>query len=123
MRKVVLSENPETIADWDGYFSTTYPFYQYIYYLPLCYQLFTDTENSKNWGAEYGTLAVMCAKTVMRLNKLLKLDKQPEPGFTIIYILAKMLSLLLLLVIILFIYKIGKFTIKTFPKISKHNLK
>jgi len=121
-RQKILPINPEKIKEWDGYFYTAYPYYQYMYYLPLCYQLWPETENSKNWGAEYGILQV-CVKLMTRLHKLLKLDKQVEPGYTILYIFAKMFGLLFFLAVILFIYKLGKIIIKVFPKISKHIVK
>ena len=55
-------------------------FKRYIYYKPLCYQLFPETENSKNW------LVYFYLSTIAKaLIKIINLDKYIEPGYTIMY--------------------------------------
>ena len=46
-RERLLKVNQKDITDWD-YYSFTHS-RRYVYCEPLCYQLFPDTENSKNW--------------------------------------------------------------------------
>jgi len=50
MREVVLNENPEKIADWDVYFNFSHFNRKRVYYDCLCYQLVTETENSRTWA-------------------------------------------------------------------------
>jgi hypothetical protein len=73
-----LQKDKRSIEDWDLYLGTT--FRKYMYNEPLCYQLFPETENQDYWpnilGIKYITLYIM---------KILKLDKQVEPGYSIAY--------------------------------------
>jgi hypothetical protein len=64
-----------------------------MYNEPLCYQLFPETENQKYWG-----------KNVVGIIKLLKLDTQVEPGYSIAYIASRgVYGLCIILVVWLFI--------------------
>lgn len=56
----------------------------YRYYKPLCYQLFTRTENSRNWGQSPILKEFMYSITMLKY-KILGMDKSPQPGFDIIY--------------------------------------
>ena len=79
-----------------------------MYHEPLCYQLFPDTDNSNNWLKDNSILHIFALLTKKFLN-LFKLDTQVEPGYSIFYILSKVFTftLLILLILILFIgYKI-----------------
>ena len=79
------------IEDWDGFTGRTFRIY--MYNEPLCYQLFPETENQKYWG-----------KNVVKIIKLLKLDTQFEPGYSIAYIMSKgVYGLCIILVVWLFI--------------------
>ena len=71
----------------------------FMYYKPLCYQLFTRTENSERWIFRDFALGIY---------KLLQLNKVPQPGYNIIYNTSKIFSFLLLFllfILILFIFK------------------
>lgn len=70
----------------------------YRYYKPLIFQKFSTTDNQKlGWKNVMGELnATICIKCV----KLLKLDRQFQPGFTIIYLLPYFLYVILLVMII-----------------------
>ena len=50
MREIILNDDIKNIKDWDVYLI----FNKLQYYTPLCYQLFPETENNKNWGENYG---------------------------------------------------------------------
>jgi hypothetical protein len=97
----------DSVEDWDAYlhFST----YKYCYYKPLCYQLFPETENSKNWGGEdvvFKTLATIFLRPGIAL---LGLGKNIHPGYDIAYFMAKLIPLItlfLLLVIIAIVHRI-----------------
>jgi hypothetical protein len=76
--------------DWDLNINMTFP--RYGYYRPLCYQVFSMTENQKNWAS-------IAQFTTIPLYKLMKLDKKPEPGFTIMYKISQVTILIILFVI------------------------
>jgi hypothetical protein len=97
--------NQSTIKDWDGLAMTSLFNYKYIYYTPLCYQLFPETENSKNWGDEYGILKIFPIM-YFRLNSLLGMDKMPEPGYSVHYFFSKLFFFIILVIIILIGIKI-----------------
>lgn len=106
-RKYILTINQKSITDWDLYNGTQLFRYKYCYYKPLCYQIFTETENSKNWGKNtiFKDYANIYYNLVMFIFITLKMDKQPEPGFSYFYIFSKSLLYILLLLFILLIYK------------------
>lgn len=91
-----LQYDKRNITDWDDF--TGKIFRIYMYNEPLCYQLFPETENQKYWGKNIvGTIK-------LELIKLLKLDVQVEPGYSIAYIASRGLyGLCILLVVWLFI--------------------
>jgi hypothetical protein len=95
----VLQEDKRKIIDWDLYTRNT--FRRYIYNEPLCYQTFPETENQKYWDDG------IIVKISLYIIKLLKLDVQVEPGYSIIYFASRVLYglcviLLVWLVIIVF---------------------
>ena len=93
----ILNINQADIHDWDMIhairFGNMINFKQIMYYKPLCYQLFTDTENSKNWNLYIKDICMFYAK-------LLNVHKQVEPGFSNSYLISKILSIVLFMFII-----------------------
>jgi len=83
---------------------------RYLYCKPLCYQTYPDTENKQTWS-EKDNIFVGYLKT--QVITVLHLDKQPEPGFTILYMVAKMLNMLILLIILAVIGAIIYFLVFT----------
>jgi hypothetical protein len=81
--------------DWDHNASNPYT---YNYYKPICYQLFPMTENKKEWGYE-GSLINFSIN-------ILKLDQQCEPGYSIHYMLSKIIGVLLIILFLFIFYKI-----------------
>ena len=73
---------------------------RYLYCKPICYQTYPDTENKLTWSEKDNILIGYLKNQVINV---LNLDKQPEPGFTILYWVAKVLNILILLVILVFI--------------------
>jgi hypothetical protein len=72
---------------------------KYKYYKPLVYQLFPATENQKNWGGK-GKFSKLLNKIVVSLQiYFLKIDRQLEPGWTILYIIPYIQWIFLLLAI------------------------
>ena len=71
------------------------------YYEPLIFQLFTETENKKNWHLVSNKFMVTITTTI---HKILNLGKSEYPGYQIFYKLPIVLYILLFLIIILVIY-------------------
>jgi hypothetical protein len=74
--EAILNDNYVKIKDWDEYLRK---FRRYIYNIPLCYQLFTETENYNNWN---DSLTTKIAKKIIKMNNL---DVQTEPGYSNMY--------------------------------------
>jgi len=98
IREDLLNIDQKKINDWDLYNNYAY-INRYAYYKPLCYQLFTETENSKYWGKNslFKPLLIFLANIVKNIFKFLNMNKKPEPGFTYFYNLSKILFYILLL--------------------------
>jgi hypothetical protein len=69
----------------------------YMYYKPLCYQLFPVTNNSKNWIMPDLFLYVL---------SVVKLDKQVEPGTSLFYNYSNSICLIIFLIFLFIIYTI-----------------
>jgi hypothetical protein len=95
--------------DWD--FNTNLQKNKYVYYKCLCYQLFPETENSKNW-LNFNQVLHFLSKITKIIIKILKLDKKTEPGTSIMYAFSQ--SIIFILTII-FIYLVVTIT-KKVPK-------
>jgi hypothetical protein len=101
IRDKYLSINQKEINDWDMYKLNNMKKYSYMYYKPLCYQLFPQTENQKNWIHVYNNIFwVYLVKLSYYLIKKIKLDKHYEPGFTYVYNVSKILSLFLFILML-----------------------
>jgi|LakMenE29Apr09ns_1017244.scaffolds.fasta_scaffold03551_2 hypothetical protein len=102
-RERLLKVNQKDITDWD-YYSFTHS-RRYVYCEPLCYQLFPDTENSKNWHKGNYILHIIALLTKKGFN-FIQLDTQIEPGYSIFYIFSKIFAFILLFLILVIVYKI-----------------
>jgi hypothetical protein len=84
---------------------------RYVYYTPLCYQLFEQTENSKNWG-NFNIILSFLAFFLKKILNSLNLDKSIEPGYSILYVFSKLLFLVLVLLFVYIIIKLKNIFIK-----------
>lgn len=84
---------------------------RYLYYKPLCYQTFPETENKQTWGEKDNQLVVTVKNWTI---KLLNLDKTPEPGYATLYAFSKLLSIVLLYLL----YIIAKFLLYYVSRVS-----
>jgi hypothetical protein len=107
IRFYLLRLEQQSIDDIDRYLLSNYYHYKYLYYTPLCYQLFPETENSKSWGGESIIFKNIC-RFMPFIAKILNMDKTPEPGFSYLYIFSKIIFFLLLLVFVIFLFFISK---------------
>lgn len=91
IRNRILKINQQDIKDWDLHKIFRYDLYTYNE--PLCYQIFSETENKKCWG---GT-TLISVPAILFL-KLLKLDIKTNPGYQIMYITSKVILLIILII-------------------------
>lgn len=98
-REYMLKKKIIPIFDWDIYNNCLTGIRRYVYNKPLCYQLFPETENSKNWPSLFGFDPV---KLYIKINNL---HIQLENGYSNSYKYSKIVGyIILLIVIILFIH-------------------
>lgn len=98
-------DSGRSIIDWDLFNNFNYWNYsRYIYHEPVCYQLWTITENSKEWYNPFGI-----ADWIKYWVRMANLDKQVEPGHLYFYRFSKgMFLLIVLLGIVITIYRFSK---------------
>ena len=92
-REKIINKNQD-INDWDVYLKS---FPSYIYYTPLCYQLFPETDNSKHWGDHNFILSFM-GLFVRFIIKITNLDKSIS-AYSYLYFVSKLWILLFLFII------------------------
>jgi len=92
-RNSIQSAN-EKINDWDIYLKKQNG---YIYYTPLCYQLFPDTDNSKHWG-DHNIILYGMALIARFVIKIIGLDKSIA-AYPYFYFVSKLWILLFLFII------------------------
>lgn len=91
--KETIRYTHEQIKDWDYYASYASPFVDmttkiYMYYIPLCYQPFPETENSKSWGHGFGDYKEFLCKLTISIFKKYKMDTKFAKGFKRYYKIA-----------------------------------
>ena len=94
-------ENKDDIyksKDWDEYMN--FKSYNYSYYKSLITQTFPETENQKNWPKHLGLTDIG-----LKLIDKMKLNKQTQPGFDTLNIIAHIFSFLLTILIIWLLFK------------------
>lgn len=91
--------------DWD--INAFHQKNKYVYYKCLCYQLFPETENSKYW-CNFNPILNFLAKCSKQIIKIMKLDKQIEPGTSILYGFSQSIIFILAIIFIYFIVTIIK---------------
>jgi hypothetical protein len=99
---------------WDIYLSSNYNNYFYKY--PLIYQTFPETENKKLWYSSNFIKYIDDQRI-----KYLKLDKQPQPGFNIMYNFFFTLNYIFWILIFIILFYIIYFIYHNF--INKKNKK
>ena len=110
-RRQILNTDQTTIYDWDVY--TNLSFTNYMFYEPVCYQLFPDTENKKNWVYIY-----LFTEIFNGFLNYLELDRKVEPGYSFFY----WFSLLhFILLFILLFYVIVKGSIYFFKSKKRYS--
>lgn len=91
------------VTDWDINYNINFTS-RFIYYTPLCYQICDSSVNSKATKFENKYLS-FASDVVTYCNyniifKILGIDKNPEPGYSIFYFYSKFIFYILLLLLI-----------------------
>ncbi len=111
-KEILLKEEREKIKDWDIFLNLQKT--SYIYYTPLCYQIFPVTENRESWGKEleFNTFLSLLNKIFQKIHttyiSILNLDKTPQPGYNIAYVISKILFYIILFLLFVIIHFINK---------------
>ena len=96
------SENHKKMFNWD-YENLS----GIMYHEPLCYQLFSQTENQGNWAAGGPKIYSFIMSVLMYISKLfikiVKLDSKPEPGYMMMYVYSKLFFIYLAMLFLFFI--------------------
>jgi GR25 family glycosyltransferase involved in LPS biosynthesis len=91
------------VTDWDINYNINFTS-RFIYYTPLCYQICSNTDNSKNpkFQNKYLSFAsdVVTYCNYNILFRILGIDKNPEPGYSIFYFYSKFIFYISLLFLI-----------------------
>lgn len=91
------------VTDWDINYNINFTS-RFIYYTPLCYQICDNSENSRNpkFDNKYAALASEVVKycNYNIIFRILGLDKNPEPGYSIFYFYSKIIFYLVLVFLI-----------------------
>jgi hypothetical protein len=109
IREDYLLTDQKKIFCWDTYKNKNYTNNLYMYYKPLCYQLFPETENQKNWSVNDNNIfSEYFLRIIVFTIKMVKLDKQFEPGYTYMYVLVKTIFCLLVIIPLYLLIKLIK---------------
>ena len=95
-RKKTIETIKYQINDWDIFINFN-NINRFIYYTPLCYQLFPDTDNSSYWGS-HNIFLKYIAEFSKYIIILLKLHENID-GYSIFYLFSKIWILIILLLI------------------------
>ena len=115
--KLMNSYDKNNAKDWDV-MNNIFSMKKYMYGQPLCYQLCSDTENKETWGND-AIWKQVGASILKLLIKVVRVDKQIEPGYSICYVISKILTLLILISIVWIIYMIPTMLSKKYMKAYK----
>ena len=110
------------VTDWDINYNINFTS-RFIYYTPLCYQICSNTDNSKNpkFQNKYLSFAsdVVTYCNYNILFRILGIDKNPEPGYSIFYFYSKFIFYIGLLFLIYLPFLIA-YCIKNYYTIKQY---
>ena len=105
------------MKDWDV-INNLYSVNRFMYYTPICYQLFSETDNKKTWGANSKRNKFVSYISNATIS-IMGIDKNIQPGYSIIYLYSKIIPILLLILFIFIIYTICVIFLKYINKNKK----
>ena len=99
LREEILHTEQTTITDWDLY--TNFNVRQFMYYIPLCYQLFPETENS-----QHHTKVFILYNLHKKFKKYLHLDKSTD-GYMVYYNYVSHIVFIVLIILFILLLYVG----------------
>ena len=99
-REYILKKKIIPVFDWDIYNNFFIGIRRYVYYKPLCFQLFPETDNSQKWPSLFEFNPI---KLYIKYNRL---DVEIENGYSNAYKYSKLFGYLYLIIIILLFYMV-----------------
>jgi hypothetical protein len=101
-----LDIDQQSIIDWDSFlnFNINTIFNRYKYSVPLCYQLFPETENQKHWSGNDFSIKQIYGNIIIYFFKLMQLDKNIYPGYNITENASRFMFWFILITILLLFY-------------------
>jgi len=97
-RDKILKIDKKKINDWDMY-NCLYS-RRYMYKIPVCYQLFPDTDNSNNWSKN-NIILYFFGQITKKILNFSNLDIRVEPGYSYFYTFSTFFTIILLFILIL----------------------
>lgn len=107
VRQRILKTDASVIHDWDIFLNSYIT--RYYYYMPLCYQLFPETDNQQYWGI-HNPIYHLFSYPMISLYRFLELDRKAEPGFSIFYYLSVIPLYMIILLVFLILFFIMSLT-------------
>ena len=104
-RDRVLLTDPKEIGDWDIWHNLQTK--KYMFYQPVCYQLFPKTENQQGWLSSYLPKilqTVFYNWIILPFFNSLSLDTSVEPGYPIFYMGSYWASIGILVLLLYILY-------------------
>jgi hypothetical protein len=102
MCKNILQNNKDKIDEWDIF--TNIHCKKYMYYKPLCYQLFPETENKKYW-----IYIPLLSDINSFFKNIFNMDKIVEPGYSYYYWFSFLIFFILCFIVLFIFYIFIKF--------------
>ena len=106
-RDRILLSDQQTIGDWDVWHNLHTK--KYIFYKPLCYQLFPHTENQQGWLSNYLPKFIQSFLLLYLIYPFLQglaLDRSIHPGYPFFYTFSEGVSYLMIVLLIYILYRI-----------------
>jgi len=98
-REQIVMLHSNKISDWDVFLNAQYFSNRYCYYLPLCFQLFPPTDNSKHWGVD-NVILFFLGQILFKVIQILNLNESIEPGYSIFYGFSKTIPVVFILLVL-----------------------
>jgi hypothetical protein len=99
IREQIVMLHSNKISDWDVFLNAQYFSNRYCYYLPLCFQLFPPTDNSKHWGVD-NVILFFLGQILFKVIQILNLNESIEPGYSIFYGFSKTIPVVFILLVL-----------------------
>jgi hypothetical protein len=112
-REKILQVSEQKLMSWDWDVYNLIYSRSYMYYIPLCYQLFYETDNRKKWGNQ-NIFTRLLGISITYIFDFLNMDKHVEPGYSYFYNFSIIIFYIILCLILVIAIYIGMFLYKIY---------